>query len=60
MPYLSLYKKNSVNPQRITENIGIFDFTLSEEEMKEISQIDKNHRYLRPNDWYGIPLFGDF
>jgi len=47
----------SVSPQRIKENISIFDFTLSDEDMKQMSTLDKNYHFLRPNDWYGIPLF---
>jgi diketogulonate reductase-like aldo/keto reductase len=49
-----------VNPQRIKENHQIHDFALSEEEMKEISNLDKNYRFLQPFNWYQIPIFGEF
>jgi len=48
----------SVNPERLRQNFSVFDFSLSEEDMKKIKSIDKNYRYLQPFDWYGIPLFG--
>ena len=35
----------SSNPVHIKENIGIFDFELTEEEMNEIRQLDKGFRY---------------
>jgi len=47
----------SVTPSRMKENISIFDFSLSEPEMKEIASIDRNYHFLRPQDWYGLPLF---
>jgi len=47
----------SVNEDRIKENISVFDFELSQDEMEQIAKIDKNYRFLRPQDWYGIPIF---
>jgi len=35
----------SVNPQRITQSIDIFDFKLSESEMEEICNLNKNKRF---------------
>lgn len=35
----------SSNPSHIAENYNIFDFKLSDEDMKEISNINKNQRY---------------
>lgn len=41
----------SVTPSRIKENIDVFDFSLTNEEMKEIRSIDKNQRAGRePNE----------
>ena len=37
----------SSNPVHIKENIDIFDFALTEEEMNEIRQLDKGFRYYR-------------
>jgi len=47
----------SVNADRVTQNFQVFDFKLTDEEMESIKNIDKGYRFLRPFDWYGIPLF---
>lgn len=36
----------STNPQRLRENINIFDFTLDEEDMKEMNALDRGVRLL--------------
>ncbi len=38
----------SSNPDHIKENISIFDFELSDEEMDQISNLDRNEKH----DWY--------
>ena len=35
----------SKNPEHIRDNFNLFDFTLTEEEMKEIAALDQNKRY---------------
>ena len=35
----------SSNPVHIAENFAIFDFTLSDDEMKQIAALDKNERF---------------
>lgn len=35
----------SVTPSRIAENANVFDFTLSDEEMKEIKGLNQNYRF---------------
>uniref|UniRef100_A0A4W3I6V6 alcohol dehydrogenase (NADP(+)) n=1 Tax=Callorhinchus milii TaxID=7868 RepID=A0A4W3I6V6_CALMI len=38
----------SVNPARIAQNIQVFDFTLTEDEIKIIGSLDRNWRYIVP------------
>ncbi|KAM4642230.1 aldo-keto reductase family 1 member A1 [Discoglossus pictus] len=38
----------SVTPARILQNLQVFDFCLTEEEMKEIGALNKNWRYIIP------------
>eukprot|EP00934_Nitzschia_sp_Nitz4_P003044 Nitzschia sp. Nitz4//scaffold1_size375055//307734//308714//NITZ4_000323-RA/size375055-processed-gene-0.462-mRNA-1//-1//CDS//3329541186//3034//frame0 len=37
--------------ERMTENRNVFDFTLSEDEMKKINSLNKNKRYNDPGDF---------
>ncbi|MEI8232227.1 MAG: aldo/keto reductase [bacterium] len=46
----------SVNPERIKENIGIYDFELSDKEMKSIDSLNRDYRFIVPSSW-GIPYF---
>ncbi|WP_099975313.1 aldo/keto reductase [Lactobacillus terrae] len=39
----------STNPEHLKSNIDIFDFELTDEEMSEISKVNKNVRYYVPN-----------
>lgn len=47
----------SVSPQRLEENIDVFDFEITDEEQKEIAALNRNHRFVNPVEWYGIPYF---
>ena len=38
----------SSNPDHIRENISVFDFTLSDNEMNAIADLDRNEKH----DWY--------
>ena len=40
----------SSNPQRMQENLDIFDFTLSENEMRQITQLDTGHTCFVPRN----------
>lgn len=40
----------SSNPQRMKENLDIFDFTLSENEMRQIAKLDTGHTCFAPRN----------
>lgn len=47
----------SVTPERITENIDIFNFELTTDEKSDINALNKNYRFVNPASWWGIPYF---
>ncbi|HEX7017806.1 MAG TPA: aldo/keto reductase [Patescibacteria group bacterium] len=47
----------TVSNDRIQENYQVFDFELTSEEMNKISALNKNHRYVDPVVWWGVPYF---
>ncbi|XP_062054046.1 aldo-keto reductase family 1 member D1-like isoform X2 [Lepus europaeus] len=47
----------SFNPERIKENFQIFDFSLTEEEMKDIEALNKNVRYVELFMWRDHPEY---
>jgi len=47
----------SVNPERIKENIAIFDFSLLVDDIKKINALNINFRYVDPYDWWGFGYF---
>jgi alcohol dehydrogenase (NADP+) len=47
----------SINPAHVSENIQVFDFELSAEEMDGINKINKNQRFIEPSGWWGVPYF---
>jgi alcohol dehydrogenase (NADP+) len=47
----------STKLERVEENIDIFNFTLTVQEMKSITALNKNFRYVNPIEWWGIPYF---
>lgn len=47
----------STHPERIRENIGVFDFTLSESDMREIASLERGLRIVDPYQWGQVPYF---
>uniref|UniRef100_A0A8C6IGB0 Aldo-keto reductase family 1, member D1 n=1 Tax=Mus spicilegus TaxID=10103 RepID=A0A8C6IGB0_MUSSI len=47
----------SFTPERIKENFQIFDFSLTEEEMKDIEALNKNVRYVELLMWSDHPEY---
>lgn len=47
----------SVTPERIKENIDVFDFELSEKDLEALNQLERHHRFVEPKEWWGIPYF---
>uniref|UniRef100_A0A8C2S9U4 Aldo-keto reductase family 1 member D1 n=1 Tax=Capra hircus TaxID=9925 RepID=A0A8C2S9U4_CAPHI len=47
----------SFNPERIKENFQIFDFSFTEEEMKDIEALNKNIRYVELLMWRDHPEY---
>nr|QLI61987.1 aldehyde reductase 4 [Streltzoviella insularis] len=47
----------SVHKERIEENIDIFDFELTPEEMKTLGKFNKNYRVVWPNFWQDHPYY---
>ena len=47
----------SGNAARIAENINVFDFEFSEQDLTAMNRLEKGHRFLNPYDWYGGALF---
>ncbi|KAK2946300.1 putative Aldo-keto reductase family 1 member A1 [Blattamonas nauphoetae] len=47
----------SVTPSRIKENIDIGDFTLSDDEMRQIETLDRTGRVSNPNTTFGFAAF---
>lgn len=47
----------SATPERIKENISIFDFELTEEDRQAMAKLDRKLRYVDPVEWWKIPYF---
>ncbi|GAM23002.1 hypothetical protein SAMD00019534_061770 [Acytostelium subglobosum LB1] len=47
----------SVTPSRITENLSIVDFTISDVDMEQLNALNKSLRTCDPADFWGLPMF---
>ncbi len=47
----------STTPEHIKENIQIFDFELTGDELEVLEKLERKHRFVNPRDWYKIPYF---
>lgn len=47
----------SITPDRILENLDVFDFELSQEELEKLASLNKNYRFVEPFGDWGIPYF---
>ena len=50
-PPFSLYE------DELRENLGVGSWALDDSDMAEIRALDKDFHYLRPDSWYGLPLW---
>jgi diketogulonate reductase-like aldo/keto reductase len=46
----------STNPERIEENFKVWDWELTNDEMKALDNLNTNFRYF-DQDWHGVPTF---
>ena len=47
----------SVTPERIKENLAVFDFELSESDMSALKTLDRGLRFVNANQWWKMPYF---
>ena len=47
----------SNRPERLEENIKLFDFEIEEQDMKRISNLDRKARSNNPAPFWGIDLY---
>lgn len=47
----------SATPERVRENIVVFDFELTDDERSAINSLNRNYRLVDPIEWWGIPYF---
>jgi diketogulonate reductase-like aldo/keto reductase len=47
----------SITSDRLTENIDIFDFELTNEDQSEINSLNRNYRFVNPAGWWDLPYF---
>lgn len=47
----------SLKEGELRENLTVGDWALDEEDMVLMQSLDKDYHYLRPEAWYGLPLW---
>lgn len=47
----------SIFPERIAGNIDVYDFSLTDSDMNEISKLNRDYRFVDPVAWWGLPYF---
>jgi len=47
----------SLFENELRENLTVGDWELDDEAMAQIAELDKDFHYLRPESWYGLPLW---
>jgi diketogulonate reductase-like aldo/keto reductase len=47
----------SLKQNEMEQNLDIWKFTLTDEDMEQMATLDKGLHYLRPDDWFGLPLW---
>lgn len=47
----------SLHENELRENLKVGDWELDQADMDEIATLDKDYHYLRPESWYGLPLW---
>ncbi len=48
---------HTLKENEMQQNLDIFDFELSAEDMAAIRKLELGHHYLRPDTWYGLPYW---
>lgn len=47
----------STDKKRIIENMNSFDFQLTQDDLLQITSLDRKYRYVNPIGWWGVPYF---
>ena len=47
----------SLHENELRQNLTVGSWELSDEDMAEMATLDKDYHYLRPESWYGLPLW---
>lgn len=47
----------SITPENIKNNISVFDFSLSGEDMNALAGLERHHRFVDSWNWWKIPYF---